>query len=208
MLRRGAHTIALSLATFAAAIASCNLPNKSNNTTGFYVATGSCSGTPTSCAGLSGADCPRVPGCQDTGSCTGTAAATGEACGAMTSYAACSATVGCFWQANCAGQPFGTCSAVTQEFCTAVPGCIWTPYAGTGGTSSVACNTFQAACSADTDCDCGFKCLKLCTSCAQRCAHACLSSADCAGTMGYVGRATPNCQKVDPSATAEGSCAE
>lgn len=187
----------------AVAIESCSLPNK--NDSGFIVTSGTCSGQPAPCPGLSGADCSKVPGCVDRGTCTGVATNTGEACGAMTSFVSCTSTLGCFWQADCTGEAFGTCSAVTEAQCTAVLGCVWTPNAGTGGTGST-CNTFEMSCSADSDCDCGFQCVTLCATCGKVCAHACQSTSDCAGAVGASNQAAPNCQKPDSTATSVGIC--
>jgi hypothetical protein len=100
---------------------------------GFYVASGTCSGTSVACPGLSGDVCSRVAGCQDLGACTGMAMITGEACGARTTFTTCNATPGCFWQANCSGQPLFNCNAVTEEQCRNTPGCLWTSYLNTGG---------------------------------------------------------------------------
>ena len=115
-----------------ALVHACNTGPAQGNS-GFYVANGTCSGTPVACAGLSGAVCSRVAGCQDLGVCTGVASTTGEACGARTTFTSCSGMSGCFWQARCSGQPFFNCSAITEEQCRNTPGCLWTPYLNTGG---------------------------------------------------------------------------
>src|SRR5689334_7642076 len=121
-----ARAVVAPLGIAAAVVAgSCSTgPAKGNS--GFYLAQGTCSGTPVQCTGLTGATCSLVAGCQDRGACTGVASTTGEACGTRTTFDACNRTTGCFWQANCTGEPFFDCSAITEEQCINVPGCVWT----------------------------------------------------------------------------------
>lgn len=201
-----AHRLALAALAAVGIAVSCMLPNDNKGASGFVASAGTCSGQPPACAGLSGSDCSKVPGCQDSGTCTGVATNTGDACGSLTSFASCTVTPGCFWQANCGGDALGTCGALSEQQCTVVPGCVWTSAAGTGGATS--CSSFQTSCSADSDCDCGFRCLTLCATCAKACAHACQSDADCAGTVGPLGAPTPNCKRVDSASATAASCSE
>jgi hypothetical protein len=126
---------------------------------------GTCSGTPTPCAGLPTLGCASVAGCVDRGTCNGTATTVGTFCSTETSPSACVATPGCFWSADCEGVPSTTvCSSFTEADCVAIPGCSWTPTA-IGG---IACAPL-APCTSSLQCGCGLICAAPCVGCTGQC---------------------------------------
>ena len=173
---------------------------------------GTCSGTPLPCGSLSGADCNKNAGCKDFGSCTGTPSESGPACGAELSYEGCAGILGipgCFWAPNCKGTPYGQCSGVTESSCLVAKGCVFTA-AGDGGPGGApTCDSFQARCTSNAECGCGFSCVAQCATCRAACGIPCLSDFDCAGTSDGAGTFTPFCVGASAASMVPytGSCA-
>lgn len=128
---------------------------------------GTCSGTPLPCSGLTTDQCALTSGCTDRGTCAGVATSFGDTCATQLDPRSCALTPGCYWATKCEGTPLATCNAFSAGACLSALGCVWTPAlpAVPGG----ACALVGAPCTSISDCGCGLDCVLPCPGCARMC---------------------------------------